>query len=322
MHLAETDIPSFRHIERHASAHTIHDNIVKIQELSKALGIEIEIKNSDPKDIMQKAVLSKIASSVYKMNDMVKAINQKRTDAFQQGQSGLNSTLTPKTPKDLNDSSSDTYKVRSASQVKATNTLKSHAGKMMRDPEHENVIHRSLTDKGIHPDKITAIMGKIKSHMTKAEESDEIEKGDISRAAKNLVVAGAMAAGAVALSPKDEEPKPPKEAITQEEKIKAHNAKTKNENMKIRLKKSKKEHFKSKLKKALTAGYGGAGAPGALTGGGVMQSEALDDGRGADKGMAYIVCENCGKEQVHMQHQVKCRDCKKNFSLDKLKSLL
>jgi len=50
--------------------------------------------------------------------------------------------------------------------------------------------------------------------------------------------------------------------------------------------------------KALTAGYGGAGAPMGRTGGSVLQAEAMDDGRG----FKYITCDNCGDEQVYMKH--------------------
>lgn len=82
--------------------------------------------------------------------------------------------------------------------------------------------------------------------------------------------------------------------------------------------------------KALTAGYGGAGAPGALTHGGAIQSEALDDGRGdkkdkkkkKGKGFKYMLCKSCGHEQVYMKHQVKCRDCNKHASLEDLYKLM
>lgn len=68
------------------------------------------------------------------------------------------------------------------------------------------------------------------------------------------------------------------------------------------------------MDKAMTAGYGGAGAPGALTGGNVIQSESLEP----PKGFKFITCDDCGKEQIHHQHQVKCRECNKAFSLNKL----
>ena len=76
------------------------------------------------------------------------------------------------------------------------------------------------------------------------------------------------------------------------------------------------------MKKALTAGYGGAGAPTSMTGGSVMQSESLGDSRafgGAKKGkLSYITCDKCGHEQVHAANQVKCRECNSSFSLEKL----
>ena len=71
----------------------------------------------------------------------------------------------------------------------------------------------------------------------------------------------------------------------------------------------------SGLKKALTAGYGGAGAPTSLTGGGVLQSESQEIG---PKGLSFITCDDCGDEQVYGKFQVKCRKCNKAFSMNKL----
>jgi hypothetical protein len=69
----------------------------------------------------------------------------------------------------------------------------------------------------------------------------------------------------------------------------------------------------NQLGKALTAGYGGAGAPTGLVSGGVMQSESLEPAK-----FRYITCDNCGKEQIYGKFQVKCRDCGKAFSMAKL----
>ena len=76
-------------------------------------------------------------------------------------------------------------------------------------------------------------------------------------------------------------------------------------------------HHLNSLKKALTAGYGGAGAPTGMTGGGVLQSESQELG---PKGLSFITCDHCGKEQVYGKFQVKCRDsdCGKAFSKSKL----
>jgi len=77
----------------------------------------------------------------------------------------------------------------------------------------------------------------------------------------------------------------------------------------------------NEISKALTAGYGAAGAPTSRTGGSVIQSETLDDGH---RGFKYIRCNHCGKDQIYMKHQVRCREenCGKNFSLQELYPLL
>lgn len=66
------------------------------------------------------------------------------------------------------------------------------------------------------------------------------------------------------------------------------------------------------LKKSLLAGFGGAGSPTDLTGGGVIQSESVEDG------IKYITCPHCGKEQVYQKNQVKCRNCNKGFRMKHL----
>ena len=68
------------------------------------------------------------------------------------------------------------------------------------------------------------------------------------------------------------------------------------------------------LTKALTAGYGAAGIPSDLTGGGVLQGVHVPMGRG----ISYMTCDECGSEQVYMPKQTKCRDCKKTIPFDKL----
>jgi ribosomal protein L37E len=71
------------------------------------------------------------------------------------------------------------------------------------------------------------------------------------------------------------------------------------------------EHYG--LNKALTAGFGG-GSPMDFTGGSVLQTESLD----SKLKSAHIKCDSCGKEQIHHPNQVKCRQCGKSFSLEKL----
>jgi len=70
--------------------------------------------------------------------------------------------------------------------------------------------------------------------------------------------------------------------------------------------------------KALTAGYGGAGVPTHQTGGGVLQSEHLDMGRG----FKYISCDECGDEGIYMKHQVRCRKCNASYPMSKLYAVM
>lgn len=72
----------------------------------------------------------------------------------------------------------------------------------------------------------------------------------------------------------------------------------------------------NKLTKALSAGYGGAGAPSNLTGGGVIQAESLEASEKPDS--SHIECSDCGKSQYYMKHQTKCRNCGKSFKFDTL----
>lgn len=77
-------------------------------------------------------------------------------------------------------------------------------------------------------------------------------------------------------------------------------------------KKIKKQDFS----KALMASYGG-NSPTSSSGGLVLQSELLEDPK-----FKYINCEKCGKEQIYAKHQVRCRECGSNFSMEKVYNAL
>lgn len=73
-HLAKTDVPSFRHIERKASAELITDKICQIQDLAKQLGIPLDSLLPDADAIVQGAVEAKITKNVHKINELVAGI--------------------------------------------------------------------------------------------------------------------------------------------------------------------------------------------------------------------------------------------------------
>jgi hypothetical protein len=72
------------------------------------------------------------------------------------------------------------------------------------------------------------------------------------------------------------------------------------------------------LNKALTAGYGGADSPSSRTGGTIFQTESLEGGIK----FKYATCDSCGDEQIYSKHQVKCRKCGTPWSLAKLVKLM
>lgn len=76
MHLAQTNVPSFRHIVRDASATRVQRNLLKISKLMRELGIEGSIHIPSKQDILQKAIEHKIYSNVLKIHDMVKLLKE------------------------------------------------------------------------------------------------------------------------------------------------------------------------------------------------------------------------------------------------------
>jgi hypothetical protein len=185
MHLAKTDIPSFRHITRRAQAEKIVANITKANKLAEQYGLQNRIPEFTSNDLIKQAIEKKIQDNVQKINNIVKELHK--------------------------------------------------AGKAM-------------AQEAINKGKRFFIQ-----HRTDPNKRFEVTKNDL-----------------------------------------------------------------SKIKKALTAGYGGAGAPTDATGGAVLQSESLNMGRG----FKYITCDDCGEENIYMKHQTKCRKCHKSYPFYKLAKLL
>ncbi|CAB4124991.1 hypothetical protein UFOVP53_47 [uncultured Caudovirales phage] len=327
MHLAETNIPSFRHIERHASANTILDNISKIKHLAKSLGVDIHVSESTPEVIMKQAAAYKIEQNIKKINELVKAIDPKtglavrpglpdttrdarkeqeqanrniRLDTYQQniGQAKIEAQGGPNIP--IRSTATlqpkvETVPLKTGEQFKQGIATKLAATKAVRDANQsahtlnfDEHVDKASLDPG-HLDKLRTSLVSLNIHPDKINQV--IGK-----------ISGAVNAAKVI----------------------------------------KHQHLKDNLIKSMTAGFGGAGSPMDLTGGGALQSESLEPKKKSKKksqlnksyfkveelnphgktGMQYITCDNCGDEQVYMKHQVKCRKCHRNFNFDKLKDLI
>jgi hypothetical protein len=197
MHLAKTDVPSFRHIARRASAEKIVNNFDKIRTIAKEAGLKTQLSNYTADGMIKDAVLYKVKSNIEKINELIKAIDTTDGSLYHIYKDGFKITSEPLSLRQINN------------------------------------VHGGVKKLG--------------------------------------------ASGHVLLP-----------------------------------------HNESKIEKALTAGYSGTGAPGSRTGGSVLQSESLDLGRG----FKHIKCNQCGDEQVYMQHQVKCRKCQQHFPMADLYKLM
>lgn len=341
MHLAETNIPSFRHIQRHASANTIHENINKIQQLAKHLGIEVEVKIPNPETIMKNAVFYKIENNVKKINQIVKELNKAKLDFM---------AMTPKSSKLMTSPSTTTGFAHPdfINKLGTTRLAEDH-------PQRTNVAKYVNDLKNTpHP------LGGNINHNEAERLYNALLKSDLGRTAKGAALSIALYHGAHYIEPAPEEVTHAATAVHRDLesqkkiKMKEHNSRIASPDIKLTSKeygfdekeptipsiKVKKQKIKSKLIKAfkeeldksLTAGFGGSGAPTDLSGGGVIQTQSLQTKRKKklknnlkraillQKSIEYIICDNCGHEQVFMPHQVKCRDCRSNFSLYRLNS--
>lgn len=211
MHLAKTDVPSFRHITRRAQAEKISENLRKANEIAEQAGLKGTVPNFTADELITQALEFKITQNIQKINEMIKSVY-----------SGSTKDTMPKTLGAMK--------------------LDQDSPEVMR--HHQN-LHQSFALKATNPE---------------------------SRAFHHKAAGDIYA------------------------------------------------HLAGKtLDKALTAGYGGAGAPGGRTGGAVLQTETLDDGH---RGFKYIRCNSCGKEHVYMKHQVKCRDCGQSYPMADLYTVM
>lgn len=75
MHLAQTNVPSFRHIERDASANKIEENIEKINELIEHLKINYKISALTKSRILTSSLETKIDQNIAKIDEIVSSLN-------------------------------------------------------------------------------------------------------------------------------------------------------------------------------------------------------------------------------------------------------
>jgi len=365
MHLAKTDIPSFRHIARYASAEKIVDNFNKIRAIAQETGLKSQLPDYSVDELIRSTVMEKVSSNIIKINDLISTVAKSRVmDA------GHPSFTPPK-------------EARPSFKPNEGSALYIQSGKYNVDPEHSRDmlarigkpptaanLNNAINTTDIHEtqhSKNTNIANQLKNQQGGPIDADQFSRHVIHNAnldpherhfLEHFVPAytgdytigdpdEVMSTVAESLSGRDALRGPALKAL--QEKLPEETK----ESMLARLKdihgklkntygqyeagqrldiptheeytdknfpdEELKDYKPRKLNKALTAGYGGASAPGARTGGSVLQAEKLDDGRG---GMKYINCNECGKSEVYMKHQVKCRNCGQHYPFTSLYGIM
>lgn len=361
LHLAETNVPSFRHIVRDASATKVQNNLYKLVDLMKELGIEGDITIPSKQRILEKALEAKIQTNMAQIHEMVTLLRSEEQldkgvkNALATAATGAAMMMTPSTIKDqptmpMQQPTTVQQQAKPSAEEVYSNVSKqypllgaigfkeSSGGKNINHKTMNSGPHKGHTAGGIFgmmPNSAAFTISKDHELASKypnlAEASKDMKSNH--KQFTDLFNTDPQAAADFAVSyfnrnkgkTKSEQQlayswlnglkgswnkykeggKGALEKHPYVQDVMKHYAKLK----------PKKDQQKKPLNKAMTAGYGGGGSPGSLSGGGVIQSESLEQGRPSFK---YMTCNHCGKEQVYAKHQVKCRECGQGMSLEKL----
>lgn len=355
MHLAETNVPSFRHIVRDASATKVQNNLVKLVTLMKELGIEGDISIPSKQKILQKALEQKIQYNVEEIKERVAKLKEESLDKGlkESAAAALTGAAIAMAPTKISESPKvqtqqvETQKpshkdvLRSvASQypiLGAIADVESSGGNNLNHKTMESGMHKGHTAGGMFgmmPHSAAFILKKDPELANKYPKLLEAAK-DVQNNHKVLTDAlnsdpQVAADLAVAMFNRNKGKTKSKEHFAYSwlnglkgswEAIKnnGHDHVANHPYVQKVMQNLPKHEQNKGLNKALTAGYGGAAAPSSRVSGAVIQAESLDN---AKSGFKYVTCDNCGKEQIHSKHQVKCRDCGRSLSFEKLYNVL
>jgi len=362
LHLAETNVPSFRHIARDASATKVQNNLTKLVDLMKELGIQGEITIPSKQQILKKALEQKIQNNISLIKEQMAALKQEElekagikntlaaagmagamamaptpTATQQQEPSRAPATQTAPKPK----ASAEEVYGRVSKEfplLGAIGMKESTGGKNLAHKTMETGIHKGHTAGGMFGMMPHSAAFALKQDPELAKKYPKLAEaaGDIDTNHKQFTDLfnndpEAAADFAVSAFKRNKSKTKSDQQLTYSwlnglkgswNKYKEGGQAALEEHPYVKdvmeqygKMQPKKDEQKKPLKKAMTAGYGGAGAPSSRVSGAVIQSESVEQGR---PGFKYISCDNCGKEQVHSKHQVKCRECGHGMSFAKL----
>ena len=378
LHLAQTNVPSFRHIVRDASATKVQGNIVKLVEMMKELGIEGEITIPSKHQILEKALEQKIKDNVEKIHEAVRSLNPEEDldKGIKTALTGaaLAAGLTAGMPHDTSISEPDSaatvapavMQSRAPASITQEKKMPSHEDVFNRTAKQypmlgaigqiessggKDIKHKTITDKnsmhyghaaggpwGMMPNAAVTIInndpGLAKKYPDLVEASKDIKNKHSAFTDRFNSDPEVAADFAISMYKRNKNKTKSDQMLVHSwlnglkgswnkykeggiDTLKKHPyvQSVMEEYSKRKPQKDQQKEVLTNMNKALTAGYGGAGAPSSRVSGAVIQAESLDDGRA---GFKYITCDNCGGEQIQAKHQVKCRKCGSNFSFKKL----
>lgn len=378
VHLAETNVPSFRHIARDASATKVQNNLTKLVTLMKDLGIEGDITIPSKKRILEKALEQKIQSNLEQIREQVASLKQEELekagikDSLKAAGLGAAIALAPSQMENSGASKPKPVVEQQAPKVThesiyreisrkhpllgAIGMVESSGGKNLNHPEINGDTLRDFYGIGSGQGKSmhqgmraggayglmpqTAVyalnndpeLQKKYPHLVEAAKDIEKNHGAFTEAFNSDPQTDADFAISLFNRKKSKTRSDAQLAYSwlhglkgSWNKYKSGGKKSFDDNQYVKdvmghySKMNQEDERKPALSKALTAGYGGAGAPTDRMAGAVIQAESLEQGRPSLK---YITCDHCGKEQVHSKYQVKCRTCGNGMSFEKIASAM
>lgn len=360
MHLAETNVPSFRHIVRDASATKVQENVEKLQELMKTLGIEGDIKIPTKEHIIKRSLEHKVINNMQEIKDLIKAAREQ--EEIQKGVksaiagAALTTALASPTAIDSTDVQDTKAPPAVTQQVNLKRMPAAHqkvyeevSNKypmlgsigMIESSGGKNYEHAPITDSnsmhhghtaggmfGMMPHTAAFILKKDKELASKYPELVEAAQ-DIKanhRAFTDKFNSDPEAAADFAISMFQRNSKktinPEMLAYSWLNGLKGAWNAYKNNGM---------EHIASHpyVQAIVDHHEKNKDLKKALTagyGGAGTPTNRVGGGvmqsESLESNLKYIDCDQCGKDQVYAKYQVKCRSCGHNFSLEKLYGMI
>ena len=358
LHLAQTNVPSFRHITRDASAGKIQENLNKIAELLGKHGLEVEIVMPSRTEIIEHALERKVHTNVERINSLVSQLKDQEleknwknaaTGAALAGAMAMPQTAqAPTAPsaqpkpaaidlKHIPKNHQDVYRQISSSNpmlgavgFRETNGATNYAHKTITSPG-PNKGHTAGGMFGMMPNSAAYALNTspelAKKYPKLAEAAKDMKSNHKQFTDRFNQDPQAAADFAVALFNRNKsKTKSPEQLIYSWKnglkgswnKMKSDGHDAIKEHPYVKEVMQYYNAHKPKANQQVNKSLTAGYGGSAAPTSRVSGAVLQRESMGSNPGFKYITCDKCGKEQIYAKHQVKCRDCNNTWSLDKL----